>query len=80
MTTIRNESMDSPNESTFLRISYTNPASLLYLLLEILNNLQYLLYDLTANIFTYDDNDMKQISVRTMNFVQHFPGFNWNYF
>ena len=28
MTTIRNESMDSRNESTFLRISYTNPASL----------------------------------------------------
>ena len=31
MTTIRNESMDSRNESTFLRISYTNPASLLFL-------------------------------------------------
>jgi hypothetical protein len=28
VTTIRNESMDSRNESTFLRISYTNPASL----------------------------------------------------
>ena len=29
VTTIRNESMDSQNESTFLRISYTNPASLI---------------------------------------------------
>ncbi len=29
VTTIRYESMDSRNESTFLRISYTNPASLL---------------------------------------------------
>jgi len=28
VTTIRNESMDSRNESTFLQISYTNPASL----------------------------------------------------
>ena len=28
VTTIRNESMDLRNESTFLRISYTNPASL----------------------------------------------------
>ena len=28
VTTIRNESMDWRNESTFLRISYTNPASL----------------------------------------------------
>jgi hypothetical protein len=30
VTTIRNESMDSRNESTFLRISYMNPASLLF--------------------------------------------------
>ena len=28
VTTIGNESMDSRNESMFLRISYTNPASL----------------------------------------------------
>ncbi len=28
VTTIRNESMDSRNESTFLQITYTNPASL----------------------------------------------------
>jgi len=32
VTTIRNESMDSRNESTFLRISYTNPASLHFFL------------------------------------------------
>ncbi len=32
----RNESMDSRNESTFLRISYTNPASLVLIVLIVL--------------------------------------------